>query len=159
MNKRSLLASAGTLAVSSLAGCGSFSEQPVPAGSLRFENNHTLPHSIRIEVTGVGAAPGDGAGAVTGEVTVRPAQRTIVASTTVDPGNSETYESVFTEPVWYGIQFVVDGEIPEDSRGTTAFNPATAGGGGWEILIGRVSASGQFSWVVSTTDNPGGFES
>ncbi len=114
---------------------------------------------MRIRVTGVGADSGDGAGDVTGDVTVPSTQRAIVASTTVGPRDSETYESVFTEPVWYGIQFVVDGEIPEDNRGTSAFNPAAADGGTWEILTGRVYESGEFSWVVSTTDNSGRFES
>lgn len=114
---------------------------------------------MRIEVTGVGADSGDGAGDVTGDVIVPSTQRAIVASTTVDPTDSEVYESVFTEPVWYGVQFVVDGEIPPDNRGTSTFNPAAADGGTWEILTGRVYDSGEFSWVVSTTDNAGRFES
>lgn len=158
LNRRTLLGSAGAVAAGSLAGCGFLSDQALPAGSLRFENNHTLPHSIRVEVTGVGDEPGDEPGAVTGDVIAPPMQRNLTASTTVDPADTETFESVFTEPVWYGIQFEVDGEIPPDNSGTPVFNPAAADGGTWEILTGKIDESGEFSWVVSTTDNSGDFD-
>ena len=158
LNRRALLASTGTVALGGLAGCGFLSDQSLPAGSLRFDNNHDLPHSIRLEVTDVGDVPGDEPGEVTGDVVAPPMQRNLTAATTVDPAESETYESVFTESVWYGIQFELDGEIPPDNSGTTVFNPADAAGGTWEVLTGKVYESGEFSWVVSTTDNPGQFD-
>ena len=98
--RRSLLTALGTVTVGSLAGCTELFDDSPPAGSLRFENSHTLPHSIRFEVTGVGAEPGEGAGDVTGDVIAPPTQRNLTASATVSPGDTETYESVFTEPVW-----------------------------------------------------------
>jgi hypothetical protein len=125
---------------------------------LRFINDAALPHSIRVEVSGVGAEPGDGAGDVTGDVIVPPGQRNLTASTTVSPGATETYEGVFTEPVWYGVQFWLDGERPEDNAGTTRFNPTAANGGTWEILAGHIYESGEFSWEVRSTDNPGQFD-
>lgn len=120
-------------------------------------NDHTLPHSIRIEVTGVGGSPGGEAGEVTGDVVAPATQRNLTASTTVDPTDSETYESIFTQPVWYGVQFLRDGEAPDDTAGTTVFNPSDVDGGSWGILTGKIDKSGEFSWVVSTTDNPGEF--
>jgi hypothetical protein len=159
MYRRGLLAAAGALTVGSLAGCEFPAGQSVPAGSLRFENKHNLPHSLRVEVTGVGDATGDEPGEVTGDVIAPPSQGRLTASGTVDPAESETYDSDFTEPVWYAIQFGLDGGILPDNSGTTVFNPAQAAGGTWEFVTGRVDESGEFSWVVSTTENPGQFES
>lgn len=158
LDRRTLLAALGTATAGSLSGCAALTEQSPPAGSLQFENEHDLPHSIRIEVTGVGAEPGEGPGEVTSDVTAPPMQRNLTASTTVSPSDNETYESVFTESAWYGVQFELDGEIPEDNAGTTVFNPSDADGGSWEILSGKVYESGEFSWTVSTTDNPGRFD-
>lgn len=158
LNRRTFLTALGTVTVGSLSGCAFLSDQSPPAGSLRFENDHDLPHSIRIEVTGVGAEPGEGPSDVTGDVIAPPKQRNLTASTTVDPTNSETYESVFTESVWYGVQFLLDGELPEDNAGETVFNPSDADGGSWEILTGKVYESGEFSWVISSTDDPGEFD-
>ena len=157
MDRRRVLASVGTVTVGSLAGCGTVGEQSPPAGSLRFENDHSLPHSVRCEVTGVGTTPGEGAGDVTGTATVPAPQRDLTASTTVAPGESQTYERVFTEPVWYGVQFTLDGERPADNAGTTRFNPAAADGGTWELLVGHVYESGEFSWEVHATDDAGPF--
>ncbi len=157
ISRRSVLASLGTATVGSLAGCGGFSDQSPPAGSLRFENDHTVPHAIRVKVTGVGAEPREGPGGVTETVTVPKPQRTLTASTTVAPGESKTFESVFTESAWYGVQFTLDGDRPADNAGTTRFNPAAADGGTWEILAGHVYESGEFSWEVHTTNNAGSF--
>lgn len=157
IDRRTYLSSLEAVTIGSLAGCTAITEQSPPAGSLRFVNDSTLPHSIRVEVTGVGAEPGDGTGGVTGDVIAPPMQRTLTASSVVSPDETETYESAFTEPVWYGIQFWLDGEIPEDNAGTTRFNPAAADGGTWEFLIGHVYESGEFSWEVHTTDNTGPF--
>jgi hypothetical protein len=155
-SRRALLASLCAATVGGLSGCAALSDRSPPAGTLRFVNDHDLPHSIRLAVTGVGSEPGDEPGSVTGDVIVPPEQRELTASTVVAPGERETYEGVFTEPVWYGIQFEVDGETPENDAGTTVFNPAADGE--WRILVGRVYESGTLSWVVSSTDNPGAFE-
>lgn len=156
--RRSYLASLGAATVGGLAGCAPLGDRSPPAGSLRFDNDHTLPHAIRLEVTGVGADPGEGAGGVTGEVIAPPTQRNLTASTVVEPGETATYESVFTEDAWYGVQFWVDGDIPDDNAGMTRFNPAAADGGTWEFLTGHVYASGDFSWGVSSTDDAGDFD-
>lgn len=155
--RRTVLTAVGSVTVGGLSGCASLLDGSLPAGSLRFVNDHTLPHSIRIEVTGVGTDPGEDPGEVVGDVIAPPTQRSLTASTTVGPMESETYEDVFTEPVYYGIQFLRDGEIPENNAGAIAFNPSDSDGGAWEILVGKVYESGEFSWVVSSTDNPGSF--
>jgi hypothetical protein len=158
LDRRTLLTAAGALSLGSLAGCTDLFNRSPAAGSLRLENDHDLPHAIRLEVTGVGAEPGEGAGEVTGDVTVPPAQRTLTASTTVEPGESETYEGVFTEPVWYGVQFTLDGAVPDNDSGTTVFNPVGNAGDSWTLLGGQISGSGDFSWVISSTENPGQFD-
>jgi hypothetical protein len=157
-DRRTVLASLGTALAGGLAGCGSVGGDSPSAGSLRFQNDHDLPHSIRIEVTGVGTEPGDDPGSVTGTVTAPPAQRGLTATTTIGPGESETYESVFTERAWYGVRFTLDGDDPENDAGRTAFNPAPAGEEAWRFLGGRVFESGDFSWGISSTENPGTFD-
>jgi hypothetical protein len=156
--RRSLLAAFGALTAGGVAGCSSVSNDDPPAGSLRFRNDHDLPHDVRIRVTGVGTAPGEEPGSVTGDPTVIPSQRELRASTVVDPGETETYENVFTAEVWYGVRFTVDGEDPEHDAGRTAFHPAPEGDDPGSYLSGRIYESGEFSWVVSTTGNPGPFE-
>jgi hypothetical protein len=158
LSRRTLLKTTAAGAIGSLAGCTGLLDRSPPAGSLRFENNDNLPHAIRVEVTGVGAEPGDGPGEVTGDVTVTPVQRNLTAAATLEPGDSETYESVFTEPIWYGIQFTLDGEIPENDSGTTVFNPVETAGETWNILSGTVYESGELSWVISSTKNSGRFD-
>lgn len=157
-NRRTFLAALATGTLVSLTGCASSVDESPPAGSLRFVNNHNLPHSIRIEVTGVGATPGEEPGKVRDDVIAPPMQRHLTASTTVGPEDSETYENIFTEPVWYGVQFLLDGAVPDDNAGTTVFNPADADGGSWEVLTGKIYESGEFSWVISTTDDAGQFD-
>lgn len=157
IERRTYLTSLSGVAIGGLAGCPALTTQSPPAGSLRFINDSRLPHAIRVEVTDVGAEPSDGAGGVTGNVIAPPTQRTLTASSVVSPADTETFDSVFTEPVWYGIQFWLDGDIPEDNAGTTRLNPAAADGGTWEFLTGHVYESGEFSWEVHTTDNPGPF--
>lgn len=158
LDRRTVLASLGTVIISGTAGCASLSSRSAPAGSLRFENEHALPHSIRIEVTGVGAEPGERPGEVTGDVIAPPMQRNLTASTVVRPDDSETYESVFTESVWYSVQFTLDGQRPENGAGKTSYHPSPPDRETGEILTGKVYESGEFSWVISTTDNPGSFE-
>lgn len=156
-NRRWFLASVGAVSIGSFAGCAMFSEQSPPAGSLRFENDHHLPHLIRLEVTDVGSEPGTGADGVTGTVTVPASQRNVTTATTVRPDSSQTFESVFTESAWYSVQFTIDGELPGDNSGTTRFNPAADDGGSDEFLTGHVYESGEFSWEVRTSDDAGSF--
>ncbi len=157
-DRRTVLATLGWLTLGTTGGCLSWFDPPVPAGSLRFRNDHHLPHTIRLAVTGVGEAPGDGPGNVTGDVIVPPAQRELTSASTLEPGETETYEEVFAEPVYYGIQFELDGEEPGEDAGTVVFNPAPPDGDGGQFLEGRVYESGEFSWVVSGTDNMGDVE-
>ncbi len=156
MRRRTLLGSVGTVALGGLAGCSSLGTQEPPAGSLRFENDHDLPHSITVRVTGVGARPGDD-NSPEGEVAAPPNQRTLTASTTVSPGDRRTYESVFTEPVWYAVQFTVDDREPSNNTGSTTFHPAPPDRRYGHFLSGTVYESGGFSWGISSTENPGRF--
>jgi len=73
-HRRSFLRVAGIIGVStSLAGCSGIglmdSSEDLPAGSLKFDNDHTVPHEISIEVLNVGTSKGerrDGHDTVTG---------------------------------------------------------------------------------------------
>lgn len=96
----------------------------LPAESLQFVNDHDLPHSIAMRVTGVGTRPGDGPNEVETNPAVPRTQRELTASTVVQPGTTQTFEEVFTYDVWYGIEFTVDDDRPEDNAGLVWFNPA-----------------------------------
>ena len=156
--RRRLLASLGAAALGGLAGCSALGAGEPPAGSLRFRNDHSVPHEISLRVLDVGAEPGEGPGEVTGRSPAPRPQRRLTTTATVRPGETQTYEGVFTYADWYGVQFTVDGAEPENDAGRTAFNPAPADREYGNFLVGRVYESGGFSWVVSTTRNPGAFE-
>lgn len=156
-SRRAVLAGVATGTLGGLAGCAAGDTDDPPAGSLRFVNDHDLPHEILFRVTSVGREPGDAPGSTRGEVTVRPAQRSLAATETVAPGAQHTYEEVFTEPVYYGVAFTVDGRAPENDGGRIAFHPAPPDQDRARYLSGRVYESGEFSWVVSSTDDPGRF--
>lgn len=152
--RRRFLGTLGAGALAGLAGCSlSPSEEP-PAGSLRFENRHDVPHSITMRVTGVGTQPGD-PGSPEGDVAVRPSQRNLTSSTAVEPDTQRTYDDVFTEPVWYGIEFTVDDHTPEHG-GRVSYNPAPENSTG-RYLTAVVYASGEFSWQISSTETAGRF--
>jgi hypothetical protein len=156
--RRAFLASLGSAAAFGLAGCSRLRSGEPPAGSLRFENDHDLPHAITVAVTDVGTDTGDDPGAVTGDPVVPPAQRSLTASASLDSGGSETYERVFTEPVWYVVEFTVDGRPPREDARATVYHPVPPGEETGRTLTGRVYKSGEFSWVVSGTENRGGFD-
>lgn len=160
MNRRDVLTALVPSAMSSLTGCSFVqSERPKtpPTGSLRFENKADLPHSITLQVTAVGNRPGGRPGSVQGNVTARPTQRTLTASYSLAPGEHQTYTSVFTEPVWYAVQFTVDGIKPVNGGGNMTYNPVPPGREGGCFLSGIVSAANEFMWVVTTTKNVGSF--
>lgn len=154
--RRSVLASTG-LAAAALAGCSALDDTRAPAGSLQFVNDHHLPHSLRLRVTDVGTRPGDEQNGVAGDPIVEPGQRDLVASVALEPGASKTYEGAFTDPVWYAVEFTVDGSVPERG-GHTIFNPAPEDREQARFLGGRVDRSGEFTWVVSATRDFGDFD-
>lgn len=156
-SRRALLATLGSVALGGLAGC-SLGESEPPAGSLSFANESRLPHSMTMRVEDVGAEPGDEPDAVTGDTTAPPAQRTLTASTTVPPGETQTYESVFTWPAWYVVRFTVDGRSPDDGTGVVAFTPVPEDESGGSTLTGEVGGDGDFTWTVSSTPNLGEFD-
>ncbi|MFD1513334.1 hypothetical protein [Halomarina rubra] len=160
MNRRALLAMVGALGASTLAGCSTFGDADLPAGTLRFVNDDDLPHTVGFEVTAVGAEPGDdGPGSVTGDAdaVVPERQRELTASVALDAGESRTYEDVFAYPVWYGVRFTVDGEDPDNDSGRTAYNPAPPDWDTGRVLGGRVYEDGDLGYFVSGTSNPGSF--
>lgn len=155
-SRRSVLAGVGTFALGGLAGC-SLSESDPPAGSLTFRNDDSLPHAVSMRVTDVGTAAGEG-GSVTGDPVVPPHQRTMTAERSLDAGESDTYRGVFTEPVWYAVEFAVDGRRPDGDAWRVAYTPAPADGEGWRTLRATVSEAGGLYWTISSTGNRGGFE-
>jgi hypothetical protein len=120
--RREVLLTMGGGASLGLAGCssGGRTEERVPAGSLRFANEHDLPHAIGLRVTGVAPVDGDG------PVEVPDEQRTLSSTSALDPGETHLYRGVFTEPVRYDLAFTLDGRPPADSA-TTAFAPHEPG--------------------------------
>lgn len=154
MNRRALLASLSTLGVSGLAGCSGFQNNDIPAGSLQFENQDDLPHVVGISVVDVGnEAETDSEGySVSDDVTVPPQQRDLTASSSVAPGETQTFRNVFTESVYYLVEFTLDGNLPE-TGGRVPFNPSPSNGESDNILGGVVYPSGEFSWKVSATNN------
>ena len=156
--RRSFLASLGTVTVASIAGCSRNGTDEPPAGSLQFENESDLPHAVSMRVMGVGTEPGDGPSEVEGDAPVPQPQRQLTASTVVQPGEKRTYETIFTEDVWYGVEFRLDGDVPGNNAGLVRFNPAPSDDERGSVLGGVVFKSGEFSWMVSSTDNPGPFD-
>ncbi|QDX41323.1 hypothetical protein [Salarchaeum sp. JOR-1] len=158
LTRRTYLATAGSALGGALAGCTAFSnDDGVPAGALQFVNDHGVPHEIQLRVVDVGTAV-EGAHDVTGDPIVPPSQRQLTASAVVEPGETRTYDAVFTEPVWYEVRFTLDDERPENDAGHTAFNPAPNDDGRASYLTGRVYPGGDFSWVISATDDSGSFD-
>lgn len=157
MHRRTYLAALGTAATGALAGCAALpgTDDP-PAGSLRFSNAHTLPHTVGLRVTDVGSGPGDAPGDVTGDVTVPPSQRDLSTTANVSPDETATFAGAFTEPVWYGVAFTVDGRRLPD-RGRVTFHPAPPGRDYVNYLSAEIRDSGEFTWAVVTTDDAGRF--
>jgi hypothetical protein len=75
----------------------------------------------------------------------------------VDPETTQAYEAVFTEPVWYTVQFTIDGEVPEHG-GRVSFHPPPNDGKRGTYLGAKVFEGGRFTGVVSGTDNSGPFD-
>ena len=158
MNRRAVLATMGTVALGGVAGCSSFTSDGPPAGSLQFVNEHSVPHAISVRVTDVGSSTGDDPREVEGDPIVPSTQRELTASTVVEPGESQTYEGAFTEPVWYAVRFTVDGSEPEDDTGVVAWTPAPPDDDRGNVLSGNVTPSGGFTWVITRTENRGRFD-
>jgi hypothetical protein len=159
MNRRAVLAAVATASLGSIAGCSLDQSDEPPTGSLRFVNNdETVPHSITIRVTDVGTALGDETYSVTGQTTVSPAQQDLTASATLEPGGSETYDSVFLEPVWYAIEFMVDDQPPVDEGGHVVYSPVPDDEPIGRMLTAKVGSNGDFWWSISATENAGTFD-
>lgn len=155
MKRRTLLAALGTAGITTLAGCsGLFDDEP-PAGSLRLENRHNLPHTVRMNVTDVGSdgVRTDDGYNVRGDVTVQPDQRRLRTSISVAPDEIKTFEAIFTEPVTYLVKFTVDGVVPENAVYT--FSPGVSSRGNYAYLDAEVYAGGEFSASFRTTDTSG----
>lgn len=156
-SRRAVLAIASTCVATALAGCNGNSEVDPPAGSLRVVNRDTLPHDMRMEVTDIGTEAGEEAGIVTGDPDI-PGDVSLTMTAHLDAGATQTHESVFTQPVWYAVEFTVDGRVPETREGAVAFNPAPSGEDRGRTLEASVSDGGSFGWSIAATDNPGTFE-
>ncbi|WP_340102245.1 hypothetical protein [Salinibaculum salinum] len=162
--RRSFLKAVGIMGTSmSTAGCSRLgstdSSESLPAGSLKFHNDDTVPHEVSVEVLNVGTSMGeriDGHDTVTGTPDVAVPQRDLTATAILEPGQTGTYESVFESRVLYDIRFTLDDMYPGEDLGRTVFHPnpssnETTG----QILGGNVSDGGELSWQISPTDNLG----
>ena len=158
--RRAFLTATAATVTATLAGCSELSDSDEPpAGSLRFVNEHSVPHTIRLSVADVGGAAGPDPGEVQGEPDppVPRSLRTLTATASVDPGETAVYEDVFREPVWYAVRFDLDGERPDSGAGEVAFHPAPPARDRGNVLGAEVSAGG-FTWVISSTGNLGRFD-
>ncbi|WP_435348701.1 hypothetical protein [Haloarchaeobius sp. HRN-SO-5] len=150
VSRRRLLATVGSVAIGSLAGCSALSSEgaDAPAGSLKFVNEHTLPHSVGLRVTGVG--PVDDGG---DHPPVPPSQRSLSATAALDAGETRTYDEVFTEPVRYEVAFTLDGRRPESgSESTMRFTPFPSDSVEDRSLRLVVGESGQLLWFEAAAD-------
>lgn len=156
--RRRLLAGLGATSLVGLAGCPSVSASGPPAGSLRFVNDHHLPHVITCTVTDVGEARGEDPNTVTGEPNIPPAQRTLTASASIPPGEERTYEGVFTHALWYAVAFSMDGNDPPEESGRVTYHPAPENADDGRYLSGKVDSAGNLGWLITTTRDMGPFE-
>jgi len=134
----------------------------LPAGSLTFRNDHSLPHELALEVLDVGTSRGpreNGHETVTGTPDVAVSERNLTTTVVAEPGETRTYESVFRSPVWYDVRFTIDDRYPGEDLARTVIHPdRRSENQSWQRLEGRVSEAGELSWTVTSTDNPGPFE-
>jgi len=154
------MATLGAIGFASAAGCNGLGSEAVPAGSLQLVNQDSLPHEIVMEITDVGNEYDEGAGEVVGDPNV-PQYLTERRTTAVlEADTSRTYEAIFSEPVWYTVQFTIDGEVaPEpDGRVSSYPGPLAESNVAGEYLRAGVLENGEKSLVVSGTDNSGPFE-
>ncbi|ELZ11639.1 hypothetical protein C479_07241 [Halovivax asiaticus JCM 14624] len=158
MDRRTVLASIGVLWTVGIGGCSQLrpgdSTGDLPAGTLQFENRDALPHTIGFSIGDVGTdveTTADGHD-VTGETAVPHQQRRMTAASSVAPGETQTFDEIFTEPAYYLVEFTLDGTPPDDTA-RAVYNPAPDGG--YNTLTGRVDSTGSFTWLVSATDDPG----
>lgn len=155
--RRTLLASIGTVGFACVAGCNSTSSDDVPAGSLQFVNEDTLPHELTMQITDVGSGYDRDAQEVVGDVAIPEVLADRRTTAGVEPGTTRTYEAVFTEPLWYTVQFTIDGGVPRHG-GQVSFHPAPSDEDRGTYVGAKVFEHGEFTWVVSATDNPGPFD-
>ena len=111
-----------------------------------------------MRVTDVGTAPSDRLDQVQGDPPVSQQQRQLSASTVTQPTETQTYKAVFTEHVYYGVEFTLDKKPFAAAAGKTAFNPTPSDTNPGEFITGKVYVAGEFSWVVCSTESSGPFE-
>jgi len=157
MNRRTLLATLGTTVSGSLAGCRTITDEAPPAGSLRFTNQDSLPHTIQLSVTDVGSELNADTGTLTGTVTVPAPQRNLTATEQLSPETSTEYTDVFTDPVWYEIECTVDHRQTADREvmAQALFHPAPPERTYVNYLHALLRDSGRIELAVITTENTG----
>jgi hypothetical protein len=144
--------------ISGLAGWIDLDGTAIPAGSLQFANQDELPHIIGISVVDVGTETerdADGY-SVSGEVDIRPQQAKLTASSSVAPGETQVFRNVFTESVYYLVEFTL-GNGGSETGVHVPFHPSPSDREYDNVLRGVVNASGQLAWKIETTDNSGRF--
>lgn len=158
ISRRGVLGGLSTASVGCLAGCSALLENDPPAGSVQFTNDDDLPHTLSLWVTGVGSKK-EGIGEVEGKVDVPEEQRHQTLSAPLQPGEVNTYQSGFTEDVYYELNFRIDGHLPQTlgPKARETFKPLTRKGtGGWYIWA-TVDSRGELSPGSASTSNEGTF--
>ncbi|WP_170830605.1 hypothetical protein [Halogranum gelatinilyticum] len=154
-SRRAFMSSISLGSIAGLAGCSAFDETP-DQGSIRLVNDQVVPHEISLQVVDVGSRQGNAPGEVAGSVNVVAAQRNLSLTVVLPPGETKTYSDVFTEPVWYAIQFEMDDNEPVRADPRMAYNPSNSVGdcNSGSFVEVSVSDDGNFWWeVVGIGDN------
>ena len=130
-----------------LAGCPSYEqEETIPVGSLGFANEHSLPHTIGMHVTGMRAEGGE-------SMTTPDDGYSSSSMVSLQPGEAHLFPSVLTDDYSeYELAFTIDGEPPQpETAATTMFTPSEPD----DKYLGLVVyQSGDFTWEkLSLTTN------
>jgi hypothetical protein len=158
--RRSFVAALAGAGFGGFAGCNALGSEDVPAGSLELINRDTLPHEIAMKITDVGTEYDEDAQEVVGDPMVPQPLTERRTTAVLDADTTRTYDAIFTESVWYTVQFTIDGEAITEPDGKVSFYPgprtnSTVAG---EYLTAGVLENGGKTLVVAGTSNRGPFE-
>lgn len=133
LSRRGFVAITGTSLVGTLAGCSyaTENEDNYPAGSVRFLNEHHLPHTIGLRVTDI--VPLDSNEDLSTDAS---SQEGLSSTVALDVGEKRTYAEVFTEPVQYDITLTLDGGAERSEMQFTPFPTNSVENQSLRIVVG-----------------------
>lgn len=165
MKRRALLSSLGVCGISCLAGCSATATEEPPTGSVRFSNQHDLPHVVGFTITDIGTetARSSESSVVTGDtrLSLPIHKQDLTTSVSIAPSETVLYPDIFSKqaqkPIYYAVEFTVDGSVPKEG-GRIPYSPAPTTDERY-ILSVDITESGSLSPEIVRTTNEGGFPS